>query len=351
VERVIVGEEVSKRNASRVLQVLVPLVGVSVTVISLLLTIAARKKELTCIQIASTRLVSENLGGIHPDLHVEFHGQPIGSLSKETFSLRNTGAAAIKGTDILEPVHLQFPPSTKLLTAIAERTSPSGFSFGATAAPDSNAINLSFSLLNAGDEAQFSVYLLNADVQKPTFAGRVVDVTQMSFVDASSASDAPPLPFFRSHAVRSIFRWTLSIIYGALTAIFIGFWVAALVSYLKYLPWKRKWKSEYDEVIKQLSRKERRQLEKAKAELASDSEEKAVLDREILWREIAVHRGVLQFVMPKGIEEELRKKGIPSHPDPTVETIAGLAGLSLLLLTLGFVCSLTFFLAYGGLRG
>lgn len=343
-------EDKPKRNPIRLLQVLIPLAGVSVTVISLLLTIAARKKELTCTQIASTRLVSENLGGIHPDLHVEFHGQPIGSLSKETFSLRNTGAAAIKGTDILEPVRLQFPPSTKLLTAVAERTSPPGFTFAATGVPDSNAVTLSFSLLNAGDEAQFSVYLLNADVQKPTFAGRVVDVTQMTYVDAASATDAPPLPFFRSHAVRSIFRWTLSIIYGALTLLFVGLWVAAIVSYLKYLPWKRKWKSEYDAVITQLSNKERQRLEKAKAELATDAEEKAVLDNAILWHDAAIYRGMIRTI-PPGIEEELRKKGIPNYPDPSVETIGGLAGLSLLLITLGFLCSLTFFLAYGGLRG
>src|SRR2546422_9289372 len=91
-------EETPKGKVVRLLQVFMPIIGVSVAAISLLLTVAARKKELTCTLISSTRLVSENLGGVHPDLHVEFRDQPIMFLLKLRFTLWKTGDAALKGT-------------------------------------------------------------------------------------------------------------------------------------------------------------------------------------------------------------------------------------------------------------
>src|SRR5882762_1838283 len=109
-------EEKAPSRIFRALQILISLAAVVVGITGVLLTVAARKKELTCSLVNSTRLVSENLGGIHPDMHVEFHGQPIFSLAKMTFDLRNTGAAAIMAKDVVEPVRLAFPPTTRLMS-------------------------------------------------------------------------------------------------------------------------------------------------------------------------------------------------------------------------------------------
>jgi hypothetical protein len=342
-------DDSSKATVVRVLQILIPLASVSVAVVSLLLTVAARKKELTCTLLASTRLVSENLGGINPDLHVEFRGQPITTLSNMSFSLRNTGAAAIKGTDISEPLRIQFPASTRLLSAVVERTSPQRFLFSATTVTESSEVVLTFSLLNAGDEAQFSVYALNSDVQRPMFEGRVVDVSQMQFVDISGASGAPPVSFIRNHAMRTIIRWTLCTLFGVLTAVFVGLWVSSVVSFARYLPWKRKWKRSYDEVVEALRKKERDEMEVHKAAL-SEAERKLV-EQQIPWRDAIRRDDPMGIVSLPGLEDELKKRGIPEYPNPTVESLGGLAGLSVLLLSLTFVCSITGLIIYGAMKG
>jgi hypothetical protein len=121
------------------------------------------------------------------------------------------------------------------------------------------------------------------------------------------------------------------------------------VSYLKYLPWKRKWGDAYGKLVDEFREKEREKFESAKATLASDADERAVLEKELLVSEMIRH-GAFP-IYPVAISKELREKGIPPHPDPVVESLGGLAGLSLLLLTLAFVSTLTSLLAYGGLRG
>jgi hypothetical protein len=149
--------EKATSKSFRTLQIFISLVGIAVAITAALLTIAARKKELTCTQVNSSRLVSENLGGIHPDLHVDFRGQTIFSLTKMTFTLRNTGAAAIKAGDVIESVRLQFPPTTKLMSATLERTFPPDSKFSIAALPESKQVVFDFPLLNAGDEIIFSV--------------------------------------------------------------------------------------------------------------------------------------------------------------------------------------------------
>src|SRR6266436_9952160 len=88
--------ENDKLTLTRVLQFLIPTAGVTVAIISVLLSVASRKKELTCTLLNSTRLVSENLGGISPDMRVEFRGQPIYSLFLLTFGLQRDVSAAVR---------------------------------------------------------------------------------------------------------------------------------------------------------------------------------------------------------------------------------------------------------------
>src|SRR5260370_17955669 len=228
-------EERTPSKIFRTLQILVPLAGVAVGITGVLLTVASRKKELTCTQVNSTRLVSENLGGIHPDMHVEFHGQAIFSLSKMTFSLRNTGAAAIMAKDIVEPVALAFPVSTRLMSANVEKTFPPDLKFSAGIIGGN--VVLDFPLLNRGDEALFSVYVFNSELQRPALEGRIVDVPQLVYSEANAPTGGQrPWPF-QSHATRSVVRWVLLTIYGAMAALFVGLWVGGIGSYATYLPW------------------------------------------------------------------------------------------------------------------
>src|SRR5579864_5152424 len=347
-------EDSKKGGLVRVLQALVPIVGVAIAVVSLLVSLAARRKELTCTLISSTRLVSENLGGIHPDLHVEFGGQPVVSLSKLIFTLRNTGAAAIKGADVIEPVRLQFPASTRILSAAVDRTSPQPFGFTATTAPGGNNVELTFSLLNSGDEAEFSIYVLNSEVQKPSFLGRIVDVTQMSFVNSALNSTSGVLSHARGRATRSIIRWSLSLFLWALSGLLTGLWIAALTGYVKYLPWKWRFKSRYDEIAEGLAKKHEESLKSKDEQVVNEAPEMAAPkqhEQELLM--LAARDRQMQHLMwqeTKELQESLKESGVPPHPNPFIETFLGLMGFAVFLLGLAFVSGLTGVIIYEALR-
>jgi hypothetical protein len=122
-------DQASKLGVGRIIQVAVPIVSVTIAAIALLTTVAARKKELTVTYLGSDKLVSVDAGGLQPGLRVEYEGQPVSSLLKMNFVLRNTGATAIKGEDIKEPLALAFSKEISLLNAVLERTNPSEFTF------------------------------------------------------------------------------------------------------------------------------------------------------------------------------------------------------------------------------
>lgn len=111
---------------SRFLKI-VPVLALLVTAIGLYLSVQARKKEISCEYIGSSRLVSITAGGIPSDVKMEYHGQPVQSLSKLGFVLRNTGSAAIKRDDVLEPIKLVFPPTVRILNSTVDGTSPQQF--------------------------------------------------------------------------------------------------------------------------------------------------------------------------------------------------------------------------------
>ncbi|HEY4902396.1 MAG TPA: hypothetical protein VIH89_02890 [Candidatus Sulfotelmatobacter sp.] len=352
-------DDSKKTSPLRVFQALIPIVGIGIAVISLLLTVAARRKELTCTETSSTRLVSENLGGIDPSLHVEFGGQPVVTLSKLTFSLRNTGAAAIKGSDVIEPVRLQFAPPTKILSAVVEHTSPQRFGFATTSSPSSGEVVLTFSLLNSGDEAQFSIYVLNSEIQKPLFLGRVVDVTQMLYVDSTynAPSNAGILPRARGRLTRSILRWFLSSVLWGISAVLLGFWIGGAVEYVRYLPWKRKYKPLYDDLVRESVRKLREETQpKTKAASAPRKlEEPGEPDDALVMRELSEEVALNRMMLIDGFRHpdvalELKKRGVPDHPHPLVGSFSGLVGFSAALLSIAFCSALTGLIVNEALR-
>lgn len=121
----------NKVTITRILQIVVPIASVTIALVSLFLGLASRRKELDCVYLGSDKLVSLS-ANVAPALVVQYQGQSVSSLSKMNFVIRNSGAAAIKGTDIVEPLELAFPGGARILSATMERTSPSDFSFVTT---------------------------------------------------------------------------------------------------------------------------------------------------------------------------------------------------------------------------
>jgi len=92
-------KETEQLTITKILQIAIPIAGVSVTAISLALTLGARKKELTCAYLGVEKVVSLDVVGNDPSLKIEYQSQPISSLLKLKYVLRNTGGAAIKAED------------------------------------------------------------------------------------------------------------------------------------------------------------------------------------------------------------------------------------------------------------
>lgn len=331
--------EKEKPTIARALQLLIPVAGVSVAVASLLLSTAARKKELTCVLLNSTRLVSENLGGISPDMRVEFRGQPIYSLSKMTFALRNTGAAAVRSQDVSEPVRLQFPAGTRLLSAAAERTLPTKFSFLARAVPETGQVQLDFPLLNSGDEAVFSVYLLNSDPERPALEGRVVDVPQLIYTDSGATSATRSSWPHWSHATRTVVRWILIVLYSLLSLAAAGVWVYETVTKIRHGIWAPKWEKAYRELREELSKRESEELRKKWEQVYAEAGKLSPADRKAYTEAHAprwdFHAG------RRRLDEELRARGIPPEPDAITSALSDYVSFSLTFLAVALLFAIT----------
>ncbi|HEV2990333.1 MAG TPA: hypothetical protein VG759_17980 [Candidatus Angelobacter sp.] len=238
--------ENDKSSFAKVLPIVVPIVSVLVALASLLVGIAARKKELTCTLLSSSSIVSANPNGINPDIKVEFRGQQIVSLSKLTFSLKNSGSGAVRVGDVTEPVRVVFPSQNRVLNSSVDGTLPQHFTFSVKLDPISNAVLCDFPLLNAGDEAFFSVYVQAPRNVGVSFEGRVVDVPQMPYVDKSNIEATRMPQVLSSHAVRMILRWVLVIIYAGVAIVFIILWLRDIKDEIVYRKWRRAHKVELD---------------------------------------------------------------------------------------------------------
>jgi len=301
--------------------------------------------------------VSENLGGIHPDMRVQFRDQPIFSLTKVTFSLRNTGAAAVKAQDVVEPIRLKFPAAARLLSALVEKTSPSDLKFSVKAVPDSGEVVLDFPLFNSNDEAVFSVYIFNSEMQRPTLEGRVVDVPQMIYSEANvSAAGQHPWPL-QGRATRSVLRWPLMVLYGGLAALFTGIWVSGIVSYVSYLPWKWRWADSYKAFCDEWNSTQKEKAKALKKEgtnappVEQDQYEMRHVDE--LGRIYSRHEMIasgLPFLRGSRFDKDLKEKGIPDHPHPMVESFAGLVGLSVFMAVLASTALFTMLIVHGALK-
>jgi hypothetical protein len=331
------------------LGLLIPAAGASVAIVSVLLSVAARKKELTCTLLSATRLVSENLGGISPEMRVEFRGQTIYSLSKMTFSLRNTGSAAVRAQDVSEPIHLQFPAGARLLSAAVERTLPLKFAFSAKQVQEAGQVALDFPLLNSGDEAIFSVYVLNSEPERPSFEGRVVDVPQLVYTESASVNGAGADWPRWSHSTRTVVRRSLLVLYGALSLAAFSFWAYAVFTRLGYMLWKPKWIKPYAEAEEEANKKakeewdQRFEVRLKQAANMSRSEAQAYLQKPA-----SKELNIIE-TRRRALEEELRERGIPPKPDQLIE--AAFLSFSLVFLGSAVVFVITVVVVHTALLG
>ncbi len=241
-------KETEKLTITKILQIAVPIAGVTVAAISLLLTLGARKKELTSAYLGVEKVVSLDVVGNDPSLKIEYRNQPISSLLKLKYVLRNTGGAAIRAEDIKEPIRLNFPQDVRLLNSVVDRTLPSEFTFTATVIPKENAVECNFLLLNSGDEAFFSVYVYNSTQKKPQLRGRVVDVLRILDTDESANVAAVAFPFISGRSMRKAVYVLIFLFNSLFIVFFLILTIVSLSEFIRLMSWNRKWKATTNEI-------------------------------------------------------------------------------------------------------
>jgi hypothetical protein len=325
-----------KGKLIRVLQVLVPIVGVTVAVIGLFIGLAARKKELVCAYLGAEKLVSLDAGGISAAVKVEYENQAVTSLVKMRFVIRNTGSSAIKGDDVLEPISLYFPQSVKLLNSSVDRTLPARFSFDVVSNPADNTVTIKFPLLNSGDEAYFSVYTYDSAPVTPEVLGRIVDVRQIESLDDSQRQQADPFPFTSSIGVRRVLYWVVLGFNASCGGVAVGFALYFILLFARLQLWWSKWRKRFDETRKAI-------VDKYKGALSFNET-----------------RGVLvqgQQDLPSGhtldymAKQELKKQGTPDEPDSLYDNWKDLLGGTLVLSVLATIFLVTTLFMFHSPRG
>jgi len=229
--------------------VVVPIASVMIALASLFIGLSARRKELTCVFLGTEKLVSVS-NSIAPDLSVQYRGHAVTSMTKMIYVLRNAGAVAVKGSDVVEPIELDYPVGTKILNANVDKTLPSDFSITiAQKSPDS--VSLNFALLNPGDEVYFGVYIYDSEPKSPALRGRIVDVQLLQTSDVRD-SQGRALPFILNAATRAVIFWTLLLVNAAFGAIVFGFWVYAVKFTIVAGNWRHRWKEPFAAAIDEL---------------------------------------------------------------------------------------------------
>lgn len=122
-------------------------------------------------------------GGIEK-LKIMYDGKQIEALSKTTLLLKNSGRTPISKDDVISPVAVQF--GGEILDASLVRESPIGL--GASILRNEGSVAVLFSLLNPGDEIEFSV-LSSGAIPKYTASARIKNIREISVVESKRQID------------------------------------------------------------------------------------------------------------------------------------------------------------------
>lgn len=232
-------------KVTKVLLQLVPVLGVSVALISFLTTVQSKKKELSVSYLGSDPLIAVDSGPATSDLKVDYKGSAVKSLNKMNFAIRNTGSVAIKAEDVKEPLTLSFQNGVNILSALVERTRPT-LTFRTVASAGANSVSFDFPLLNPGDEAFVAVYVYNSVPTMPQVTGRIVDVKQIEQADSSGNRHPAPLGFVTQTGARRTVFWTLIVVNIVAAGLMCFALVAVADDFRKGRKWKSRWQQAYD---------------------------------------------------------------------------------------------------------
>ena len=222
------------------------------TTVTFVINANLRRKELTFTFLGAESVVHIDRTSLKGSLSIRYQDVPISELYRLSFAVRNSGSSAIREDDVKEPLQINFPKGYVLLDpSTVEETRPH---FKITIDRDrsnSQALDVTFLLLNPGDEARFSVDALYVGVEPPSMSGRIVDVRSITNVDLSKSKNEQrsPLPFVQNSKLRNTFYWFI-VLYNSVLGIFCSIYLGAVIrSFIKVKRWERQWGSLEKDVV------------------------------------------------------------------------------------------------------
>ncbi len=111
-----------------------------------------------------------------------YDGRPIPILSRQTFSLINTGKTPILKKDLVQPLTVTFPDDVDILEVVEDAKSPKELEVEYTLSPDKKTLLISFPLLNPSDQSQFGV-LLSGYTTTYSAKARIVGISNLKTIE------------------------------------------------------------------------------------------------------------------------------------------------------------------------
>jgi hypothetical protein len=143
-------------------------------------------KAKVALEVAHTRTTKLAADGKHAEFEYRYRGEPIPTLYEAVYVVRNTGRLPIRASDVVSPISLEFPHTTRVLDAGTIASAPEGLSAKYDIMIQRNVLQIGFELLNPGDSISTRIYL-TGDLGAPKVRGRVVNLRELPLIDQSTS--------------------------------------------------------------------------------------------------------------------------------------------------------------------
>lgn len=123
------------------------------------------------------------------ELTIVYDGKPLDQISSTEFILLNSGRTPIVESDLISPPEITFPTDIEILDVRTETLNPMNLEVNISQIESTNAIAITFPLLNPGDYVHFSVLTDSSSISFDATA-RIVGIGDLIVVQEAQATQA-----------------------------------------------------------------------------------------------------------------------------------------------------------------
>jgi hypothetical protein len=196
-------------------QTIISFCSVIIAVITIFSTIIndriINNRSLSIILASELPLVNDK--EILNDMEINYKGKKIQNLYKANFYIINDGNTSFTSNDVIETISLVLPETSTILYIDKNRSIPD--SLKVSTIPNSNKINISFSLLNKDDYYEFAVYYTGNQIISFSTEGRIKDLKDIKHSDHRISQIEKP------KKKANWITWTLGVFCGLLLLVLL----------------------------------------------------------------------------------------------------------------------------------